>query len=253
MSKNFELMQEAGISLGSSIPEVKSAASVLDHTQKARSREKKFNLDSVAREESLKLVQRVFLSGKAGAPRVVVFCGVDPGSGCSRICAQTAEMLASHKLGSVCLVDANLRAPSLPDILGVTNHYGLSDALRERGAIRGFSKQVRLENLWLLSSGSLATESSAMVSGDGMKERISELRKEFEFVLIDAPPLNTYADGTALGQLADGVVLVLEANCTRREVASRAAENLRAAQIPILGAILNKRTYPIPEMLYRIL
>jgi Mrp family chromosome partitioning ATPase len=92
-----------------------------------------------------------------------------------------------------------------------------------------------------------------MVSGDGMKERISELRKEFEFVLIDAPPLNTYADGTALGQLADGVVLVLEANCTRREVASRAAENLRAAQIPILGAILNKRTYPIPEMLYRIL
>jgi protein-tyrosine kinase len=253
MSRNFELMQEAGIGLGPAIPEVKPNTFVADRAKKDRTKSDKFKLDKVAREESLKLVQNVFLSRREGSPRVVVFCGIDSGSGCSGICAHTAETLASHKLGSVCLVDANLRAPSLPDFFGVSNHFGLSDALRGQGAIRGFMKQVRLENLWLLSSGSLAAESSAIVSGDAMKARVDELRKEFDYVLIDSPALNTYADGVALGQLADGVVLVLEANRTRRDAASRVAENLRASHIQILGAILNKRTYPIPEAIYRVL
>jgi Mrp family chromosome partitioning ATPase len=55
----------------------------------------------------------------------------------------------------------------------------------------------------------------------------------------------------ALGKLADGFVLVLEANSTRREAAMRVTESLSQAQIRVLGAVLNKRTFPIPESLYR--
>ena len=83
-----------------------------------------------------------------------------------------------------------------------------------------------------------------------MKDRVNELRKEFDYVLIDAPPLNEYSDAIALGQISDGLVLVLEANATRRESALRIAETLRATQIRVLGAVLNKRTFPIPEGLY---
>ena len=252
MSKNFELMQEAGISLGVPvIPEAKSRAKIFDRKKNGLTKSVDSNLDKVMREESLKLVQSVFHSGRDGSPRVVVFAGIDSGSGCSGVCAHTAETLAGHKLGTVCLVDANLRSPALPDFFGVSNHFGLTDALRQQGDIRGFSKQVREENLWLLSSGSLAGESTGLLNGDVMKERVAELRKEFDFVLIDAPALNTYADGVALAELADGVILVLEANSTRREAASKVTETLRSAQIKILGAVLNKRTYPIPESLYR--
>jgi Mrp family chromosome partitioning ATPase len=53
-----------------------------------------------------------------------------------------------------------------------------------------------------------------------------------------------------LGQLSDGVILVLEADSTRREAASAIAANLRSAKIPILAAVLNKRTFPIPENIY---
>jgi succinoglycan biosynthesis transport protein ExoP len=84
-----------------------------------------------------------------------------------------------------------------------------------------------------------------------MKRRFGELRKEFDYVLIDAPPLNMYSEGFALGQLADGLVLVLEANATRRETATKVAERLNATEVKILGAVLNKRTFPIPESLYR--
>lgn len=254
MSKNFELMQEAGISVSAPVLPLATPRSwVVGKKEKILPKRDAFSMDKVMREESLKLVQSVFLSKKEESPRVVVFAGIDSGSGCSGICAHTAETLAGLKRGSVCMVDGNLHAPSLPEFFGVSNHYGLTDALRERGAIRSFSKQVRDENLWLLSSGSLAAESTSLLNGDSMKSRVAELKKEFDYVLIDAPALTTFADGIVLGQLADGVVLVLEANATRREAASKIAESLREAQIRILGAVLNKRTYPIPKLLYRLL
>jgi Mrp family chromosome partitioning ATPase len=198
------------------------------------------------------LVQNVFLSATP-IPRVVVFAGIDSGNGCSEISARSAETLASHKLGSVCLVDANFRSPILSDSFGATNHYGLADSLREQGTIRDFSNAIRDGGLWLLSAGSLTADCPSLLSGDRMKARMAELRKEFDYVLVDAPALNAYADGIALGQLSDGLVVVVEADSTRREVASNVVQNLRAAQIRILGAVLNKRRYPIPESLYRIL
>ncbi len=79
---------------------------------------------------------------------------------------------------------------------------------------------------------------------------MAELRKEFDYVLIDSPPLNMCSDSVVLGQLSDGVILVLEANATRREAVLRVAEELRARHVQVLGAVLNKRTFPIPELLY---
>jgi len=90
-----------------------------------------------------------------------------------------------------------------------------------------------------------------LLNCDRMKERIAELRGEFDYLLIDAPPLNSYSDAMVFGRLADGVVLVLEANATRRETALRVADSLRVANIPLLGAVLNKRTFPIPAVLYK--
>ncbi len=206
-----------------------------------------------SREESLKLVQSLFLSRSEGSARVDVFAGIDSGNGCSCICAHAAETLANQRLGSVCLVDANFHSPVLPDLFGIGNHYGLTDALSKNGPIRDFSKVVRSDNLWLLSCGSLASESTGLLNSGSMKARVAELRKEFDYVLLDSPPLNTYSDGIAMGQLADGLVLVLEANSTRREAAARVTENWRAAQIKILGAVLNKRTFPIPETFYNLL
>jgi protein-tyrosine kinase len=254
MSKNFELMQQAEVKLDLPVTsEAKRASEVAHEAGNGHAKSVHFNLSDIEREESLKLVQKVFLVKNQEAPRVVIFAGIDAGSGCTGLCASAAEVLANQNVGTVCLVDANLRAPSLPEYFGVGNHHGLSDALRSKDSIRNFAKPVRRDNLFLLSCGSMAADSAGLLNSDTMKSRIAELRSEFQYVLIDAPPLNTYADGFAVGQLADGLVLVLEANSTRREAAVRVAESLRAAQIRILGAVLNKRTFPIPESLYSLL
>ena len=63
--------------------------------------------------------------------------------------------------------------------------------------------------------------------------------------------LARYADAIALGQVSDGLILVLEADSTRKKAAQMAAANLRSSNVPILGAVLNKRTFPIPEKIYK--
>ncbi len=206
---------------------------------------------ATAREESLKLVQRLFLTPGQPRPKAAMFAAIDSGNGCTRLCATVAESLAENVSGSVCLVEGNFRSPSLPSVFGIDNHHGLADSLRQQGAIRQFAKQMGRENFWLLSSGLLRRDSLSLLNCDRMKERVAELRKEFDYLLIDAPPLNAYADAMVFGQLVDGVVLVLEANATRREVALRVTERLRAAKIPVLAAVLNKRTFPIPTVLYK--
>jgi len=99
----------------------------------------------------------------------------------------------------------------------------------------------------------MTSEAIGFLNSRSMKSRMHDLRSEFAYVLIDAPPMNSYADGATLGQATDGIVLILEANSTRRESALKIMEQLRAAGVAVLGAVLNKRTFPIPKTLYQIL
>jgi Mrp family chromosome partitioning ATPase len=259
MSRNFEVMQLAGrggefflpsaAQAPREVPPIAAAAPLpVDNTHNVATNGA--GLDHLAGEESLRLVQRVFLLQSQPSARMVVFAGVDHGNGVSHLCVQTAQTLASNVSGSICLVDANFRSPALPELFGTTNHYGLTDSLLREGPIRSFTKVLRDPNLWLLSCGALAVDSPNLLNSNRVKERFAELRKEFDYVLIDAPPLTRYSDAIALGKLTDGFVLVLEAHSTRRETAVAMAESLRAAHIPILGAVFNKRTFPIPESLY---
>jgi len=244
MSKNLEILQQVELT--------SNLTNAPRWSREANGNERACQLGDQATEgEALRLVQNVFLASRADSPRVVVFSAIDSGNGCSLVCAQAAAALASDVTGSVCLVDANLRRPWLPELFGTTNHYGLADSLRNTSPIRDFAKTVRPDNLWLLSCGSLAADSSLLLNSELMRARIVELREEFDYVLVDSPPLSTFSDGVVLGRLSDGVVLVLEANSTRREAAMRVAEDLRAGQVRVLGAVLNKRTFPIPDSLYR--
>jgi capsular exopolysaccharide synthesis family protein len=256
MSKNFELMQQAGLDQSlRPVRPVRAPDLPFSPRRRVRSghglkKSTRLDMEQFAREESLRLVQRIFLLQTQAPPRAVVFAGIDHGNGCSEICVAVAQTLASNVRGSICLLEANLRSPALPGLFGTTNHYGLTDALLQEGPIRSFAKPLRGDNLWLLSSGSLAPDSAKLLNSDRLKTRFAELRKEFDYVLIDAPPLTRYADAVGFGQMTDGFVLILEANVTRREAALRVSENLRASGIHVFGAVLNKRTFPIPESLY---
>ena len=205
-------------------------------------------LPVAASEEVLRLVQQVFRTSP-DQPRVVVFSSVGPGDGCTWVCMNSALTLASQNPGSLCVVDANLRSPSLHKEFGIDNREGLSDALSQSGSIRNYVQQIAGSNLWVLPAGSAANLQPQMVF-ETLRVRIAELRAEFETVLIDAPPASIYSDAVQLGRLSDGVILVLQGNTTRRESALSVKDSFDAANVRLLGAVLNKRTFPIPQNLY---
>jgi protein-tyrosine kinase len=205
-------------------------------------------VSDASRDEISKLVQKLFLG--AQGPRRVVFAGTETGSGASWTCARVAEALASQGRGSVCVVDCNLRTPGLHQQFGSENHHGLSDALAGSGPIREFAHRWA-RNLWLLSCGSSAEAGLAMLGSDRMRSRLAELKTAFDFVLIDAPAMNTCNDAILLGGLSDGVVVLLKANSSRRETARKAVHDLHGANVRVLGAVLNQRTFPIPEAIYK--
>ncbi|HEX3472634.1 MAG TPA: CpsD/CapB family tyrosine-protein kinase [Silvibacterium sp.] len=237
MSRYFDLMQQAGIDDRAFVGNGTSRP-VSDVKEREVHQSQSSFQSSSLNDETLDLVQRIFLVPE-NPPRVVVFAGVDEQCDISQICSSAAETLARISKRPVCLVEANFRSPNLPGIFGVTNRHGLVDALAGTEAISGFCKPLQ-ENLWLLSAGTLDANSPSLLTPENLKDRFTELRDDFEFIIVDAPPLARYAETMILGRIADGLALVLEAGSTRREAATAATANLRASNIPILAAVLNK-------------
>lgn len=242
MSHNFDILAEAAAHAGPFPRESSRTASAV--APKAA--------HTAAHDEIARLVHRVFLSRPYGeAHKAVIFCGIDSGAGCSWVCAKAAELLATRGTGRVCAVDGNLRSASLHVYFGTEIGPGLAESMRQTEPIEDFLHATSSDQLWLMTAGKAATEPNGALNQARLRERFAELRHKFDFLLIDAPAIARYSDALILGQLGDGVVLVIASNRTRRETARVAKNNFEDLDIPVLGAVLNQRTYPIPEAVYR--
>ncbi len=146
-------------------------------------------------------------------------------------------------------MDANVRVSSSSSLLDLLPFDDSPDP--EGGSTKGAARRVT-ENLWLASGESACRNVASPTLGD-IQTWISGLPAEFAYVVISAPPIGLYTDAALLGQAADGVVLVLEANATRWRTARKAKQALEDANVKVLGTVLNNRTFPIPEKIYRLL
>jgi len=243
VSKNYEVLRQAGKDLALFRNKMATPSEELFGTAV-------LNGDRRIREEIMKLVQRTFLAPAGGARRVVVFTGVDHGNGCSWVCARAAEALAANVEGTVCVVEGNVRTQSLHRYFGVSRSSFLADTVLQHGPVQGLARPIRGTNLWLVSRWALPSDLSQDMGARQLEARFGELCASFGYVLVDAPPVNESAESLMFARMSEGVVLVLAANATRREAARKAKETLEAARVKLLGAVLNKRTYPIPEALY---
>ncbi len=143
--------------------------------------------------------------------------------------------------GTVCAVEADAYCP----------HFASSlQASISRPGEPERSACIRVaDNLWLATAESLSRGDHDAVASVWLRTRLSELRRNFDYTLIHAPA--AFLPPTiVLGQLADGLILVLRAGSTRRAVAKATLATLKAAKVPVLGTVLIERTFPIPEKIY---
>jgi Mrp family chromosome partitioning ATPase len=230
---------------------IKSAAKGWEWKERIRSNHSGADLEAITREEEIKLVQRVFPGVALDSPKVALIAGLEGGIGCARTCARAAELLAARAEGPVCVVDANFQMPSLHEYFGAENLKGLAEATVESGPIQNFAQQIPEPDLWLIPTGKAAAQLRFPAMADGLRVRIEELRETFKYVVIHSGPLRMETSAALLSRWTDGVVLVVEANATRRDAARRVKEMLDAANVNLLGVVLNNRTFPIPDAIYR--
>lgn len=231
-------------------------AGLLDRPAKATEETKNLAAATICRanvsNEIAKLVQVLFFSTASGSEsKSVVFCGIDSGVGCSWVCAQAAETLANQTEGSVCLIDANLRSPSQHRRFRVQAEDGFAETMRQEAPLDNFVRPTEANRLWIMTSGSTGPQPNGALNPARLKSRFAELRNRFDFLLVDVPAITVFSDAVLLGRVCDGVVLVIESSATRREPARRAKQIFEDAGIPVLGAVLNKRRYAIPEAIYK--
>ena len=253
MSRNFELMNQMGkmqevlSAAEPEMPVVRAAEPV--PVPEVGTMIPLLPLEEMAKDEVNKLVHRLFRTNTSEGPRCVVFTCPEAGGGTTWMCAHVADSLASQISGSVCVVDCNFRSPALHQQFGVENNIGLGDALRVSRPVREYVQQLR-SNLWMITAGAPAEDAQQLLISDRMRARVAELRATFDYVLLDSGPLSVCNHSLVLGALSDGVALVLKANSTRRDAARLALQELHAAKTPVLGAVLNQRTFPVPAAIY---
>ena len=209
------------------------------------------DLEAISREEEIKLVHRIFPAGGQCSPQIVLFSAVEGDAGCASISIRTAEILAGRGDGSVCVVDANFQLSCLHHYFGIDNSKGLAEAVLGSLPIQDFLQKHPEANLWILPCGAAAGQLRFSGVNDRLRSRMAELRGQFKYVVIHSSPLDLDSASMLLSRWTDGVVMVVEADTTRRATARRMKQDLEAANVRILGVLLNNLTFSIPEVLYR--
>ena len=164
-----------------------------------------------------------------------------PGEGKSTNATNLAVTLAQGGR-RVILVDADLRRGRLAKLFGASREPGLVDLLEGSVTLENSVRWVEVgggKHLYLLPTGRLPSNPAQLLGSTAMKELLVRLQAESDLVILDCPPLNIVADAMVLGRQVDGVLLVVRLGATPFDSLVHTAEQLRTANVPVLGAILN--------------
>ena len=200
-----------------------------------------------AEEQIRSLVRQVFLPGWPKPARQVVLSPVDPETDISAICMQVGLALSAQVRGTTCLVEANLNSPGLEQVVEKNGHDLIAN---QRSPFRDPSCQLS-NQLWLVPRSVFLGENENGLSGTWLRDRLSELRQQFDYTVLYGPPAGAGSEAALLASLCDGMVLVVKANSTRRLAAQKVKEKLHATNARLLGVVLSERTFPIPETIYK--
>jgi hypothetical protein len=198
--------------------------------------------ENFAREQIRGLVRRVFFTNSGEPVKQVVFSAAESTTDVRDICLQVGHALALETSAEIAIVSRN-SGPERAAVARYPRHSGSA-------GIKPLS--TRLEtNLWRVPESALRELCPEPAKDLCWRWALAELRKDFEYAVVQGPAAGLSSESGFLGQLADGIILVLEAHSTRRATARKIKEMLEGTQSRILGTVLSERAFPIPEKIYQ--
>jgi succinoglycan biosynthesis transport protein ExoP len=180
---------------------------------------------------------------RGSSSRVLVLTSANPGEGKTTATAQLGMSLAAGG-ESVLLVDGDMRRSRLHKIFGLAKAGGLSELMADQKTIEGAMagsviRRTRVPGLSVLTAGVDSNEGGQLLNGDRLGVLIKYLRRQFNWILIDAPPMLQLCDARVLARHADAAILLVRSEQTTRDAVAIAVQRLEEDGIMLLGVILN--------------
>jgi receptor protein-tyrosine kinase len=179
----------------------------------------------------------LLLSDNTNGANTIALLSACPSEGRSQLAAELA--ISFSQLGRrTLLVDTDLRQPKQQSLFGSTNRTGLAEAIAHNQKPL-FHPVEGLPQLSLLTSGTIPPNPLELLSDGRFAKLLQDWRKSFEFVILDTPPVRSYADGLAIATLAGKVLVISRGQRTSFKDTRELLRRLATTQSQILGAVIN--------------
>jgi len=150
----------------------------------------------------------------------------------------------------VLIIDADLRRPRVHKVFNLENRQGLTEVLVNQLDPHKLIQPTFVENLSVLPTGVIPPNPSELLGSQRMKDLLSLLKKDFDYILLDIPPVNVVSDGLLVANIVDGLLLVCSSGVVPTEEAQRAKELLVQAKANILGVVLTNMAFDSSKYYY---
>jgi len=170
------------------------------------------------------------------------------------ITALNLAVTLAHDLNkkSILFVDADLRKSRTQKILGIDKiDSGLSEYLQDSLTLDSILIKTGIQNLTLLPAGKSPKNPAELLSSYRMKELLKTLTSHFDYIILDTPPVIPVTDPSVIGSQLDGMIVVIQAGRTQRNVVKHAKNLLTQARVNLLGYVMTNVEFHLPQYLYR--
>ena len=181
---------------------------------------------------------RLLQAGQRRKMQAFVVTSAGVGEGKTLTALNLAWMLAQTDGVRALLIDSDLRQPCATEYLGIDEPTGLSEVLAETATLEESIIRLEPAGLYLLPGGAARDDVAELLSGPKFDKVLAEVRRMFDYIIIDAPPLGIFTDANLLINRADGAMLVVRAGKTRYANVERLLEQLPRERM--LGVVLNR-------------
>ncbi len=193
--------------------------------------------DGVASEAYRSLRTSLLYSLVDNPPRVITLTSPGPREGKSTTCSNLGVVLA--QAGKKTLVmDCDFRKPVIHRIFELRNIRGVVDVIAGEYSTEEVCHHP-VENLSVMTVGPVPPNPAELLGSERFAELLARMRGEFDYALIDAPPVQLVSDPAIIAAQTDGVLLVLDAQNTRKGSLRRSMRNLESVGATVLGTVMN--------------
>ena len=170
--------------------------------------------------------------------KVIGVSSACPQEGKSTTAINLAYSLADGE-NKVLLIDGDMRRPSINFTIGVEMMPGLSNMLAKNENVK-IHKAILQENLDVITSGDIPPNPSELIGSQKMREFLDECREQYDYVIVDLPPVLSVADALAASKFIDGVIIVVRHNSAKRRDVVETIRQLEFANAKVVGFVYNK-------------